>query len=136
MTDVVTASGGWTFLTNHSHVLISLARDPDLRLRDLAVLVGITERAVQTILRDLEAGGYISRRRVGRRNRYDVHPDLPMRHPVEAGHRVAEILQVLVVPSDGSDASGSRTGSDASDSRTGADASEAPGQPAGPDEPR
>src|SRR6056297_1512701 len=88
MSDVVDASGGWTFLTNHSHVLISLTRDPDLRLRDLAELVGITERAVQTILRDLEAGGYISRRRVGRRNRYDVHPDRPMRHPVESGHHV------------------------------------------------
>ncbi|MFO7777111.1 MAG: hypothetical protein R6V28_02035 [Nitriliruptoraceae bacterium] len=63
-------------------------------------MVGITERAVQTILRDLEAGGYISRRRVGRRNRYDVHPDLPMRHPVESGHHVAEILRVLVASSD------------------------------------
>jgi len=109
MSDVVDASGGWTFLTNHSHVLISLTRDPDLRLRDLAELVGITERAVQTILRDLEAGGYISRRRVGRRNRYDVHPDRPMRHPVESGHHVAEILRILVGPSDpagGPDAGG------------------------------
>ncbi|MFO7779389.1 MAG: winged helix-turn-helix transcriptional regulator [Nitriliruptoraceae bacterium] len=123
MTDVVETSGGWTFLTNHSHVLISLARDPDLRLRDLAELVGITERAVQTILRDLEAGGYISRRRVGRRNRYDVHPDRPMRHPVEAGHRVVEILQVLVVPSEEPDDIAASGGPDA-----GADH-----QPAGPD---
>lgn len=132
MTDAGVASGGWTFLTNHSHVLISLARDPDLRLRDLAELVGITERAVQTILRDLEVGGYISRRRVGRRNRYDVHPELPMRHPVEAGHLVAEMLQVLVDPGDVHTASamsrrrGEVEGLSASDRRT---------EPDGPDDP-
>lgn len=92
---------GWTFLTNHSHVLICLARDPDLRLRELAQLVGITERAVQSILRDLEADGYVTRRRVGRRNRYDVHPEHPMRHPVEAGHTISEILDAVVdVPED------------------------------------
>ncbi len=86
----------WTFLTNHSHVLICLARDPDLRLRDLADRVGITERAVQSILRDLETEGYLTRRRIGRRNRYDVHAEHPMRHPVEAGHTVAEMLEVLI----------------------------------------
>lgn len=85
----------WTFLTNHSHVLICLARDPELRLRDLAGLVGITERAVQSIVGDLETAGYVERTRVGRRNRYTVHPDRPMRHPVEAGHSVAELLEVL-----------------------------------------
>lgn len=95
MSDDAGTSTGWTFLTNHSHVLVCLARDPDLRLRELAQLVGITERAVQSILRDLETGGYLSRRRVGRRNRYDVHPDHPMRHPVEAGHTIAEILAML-----------------------------------------
>lgn len=89
------AGGGWTFLTNHSHVLICLTRDPDLRIRDLAVLVGITERAVQSILRDLEDGGYVSRRKLGRRNRYDVHPDHPMRHPVEANHHVRDLLVAL-----------------------------------------
>jgi len=87
--------GGWTFLTNHSHVLICLARDPDLRIRDLADQVGITERAVQSILRDLEASGYVSRDKVGRRNHYGVHPDHPMRHPVEAGHHVQELLDAL-----------------------------------------
>lgn len=101
MSDEPVARPGWTFLTNHSHVLICLARDPDLRLRELAEFVGITERAVQTILRDLEAEGYVSRRRVGRRNRYDVHPEHPMRHPVESGHRIEELLEVLVpVPTD------------------------------------
>lgn len=87
--------GGWTFLTNHSHVLICLTRDPDLRIRDLAALVGITERAVQSILKDLEDGGYVSRRKVGRRNRYDVHPGHPMRHPVEAHHEVGDLLAAL-----------------------------------------
>lgn len=87
---------GWTFLTNHSHVLICLARNPDLRLRDLSEQVGITERAVQSIIRDLEVAGIVARHRVGRRNRYEVHPEHPMRHPVEAGHTVAEVLEVLV----------------------------------------
>ena len=96
MSDDPVTRPGWTFLTNHSHVLICLARNPNLRLRELAQLVGITERAVQSILRDLEAEGYVSRRRVGRRNRYDVHPEHPMRHPVEAGHTIAEVLEVLM----------------------------------------
>lgn len=89
------SGGGWTFLTNHSHVLICLTRDPDLRIRDLAAQVGITERAVQTILRDLEDSGYVSRNKIGRRNRYDIHPDHPMRHPVEAGHHVQALLDAL-----------------------------------------
>ena len=85
----------WTFLTNHSHVLICLARDPRTRIRDLAAMVGITERAVQGILNDLESAGCIVRHREGRRNRYEVRPDRPMRHPVERGHVVGEIIDVL-----------------------------------------
>lgn len=95
MTEHSPDEGSWTFLTNHSHVLICLARDPGLRLRDLSAQVGITERAVQSIIRDLEAAGYLERARVGRRNRYELHPDRPMRHPVEQGHLVAELLEVL-----------------------------------------
>lgn len=87
--------GPWTFLTNHGHVLVCLARNPRLRLRDLAAEVGITERAVQSIIRDLESAGYLERKRVGRRNHYELHPDLPMRHPVEQMHSVAELLEVL-----------------------------------------
>lgn len=86
---------GWTFLTNHSHVLICLARDPHTRIRDLAAMVGITERAVQGILNDLEAAGCIVRHREGRRNRYEVRPDRPMRHPVERGHVIGELIRVL-----------------------------------------
>lgn len=85
----------WTFLTNHSHVLICLARDPDLRLRDLAKLVGITDRAVSTLLDELETAGYIKRTKVGRRNRYEVHVDRPMRHQVERGHQVGELIDVM-----------------------------------------
>ena len=85
----------WHFLTNHSHVLLALHRDPDLRQRDIAQLVGITEGAVQRILGDLESEGYISRSKVGRRNHYTVNPDLPLRHPLEAAHKVADLLTSL-----------------------------------------
>lgn len=85
-------SSAWTFLTNHSHVLLCLAADPDARLRDVAERVGITERAVQQIVGDLERGGVLTRERVGRRNRYAVHPDTRLRHPVEAAHTVRELL--------------------------------------------
>lgn len=89
------SAGSWTFLTNHSHVLICLARDPELRVRDISEQVGITERAVQKILGELEAGGYLARTRVGRRNRYELHPGRPMRHRVERGHTVEELLDVM-----------------------------------------
>jgi predicted ArsR family transcriptional regulator len=92
--------GSWTFLTNHSHVLICLARDPTARLRDVATQVGITERAVQNIVAELEAGGYLERHREGRRNHYALHLDIPLRHPVEREHRIGELLDVLV-PSTG-----------------------------------
>jgi len=82
----------WTFLTNHAHVLLGLTRDPSARVRDLAAVVGITERAVHQILSDLEDGGVIRRVRDGRRNRYEVDPEVRLRHPMEAHHRVGELL--------------------------------------------
>ncbi len=82
----------WTFLTNHAHVLIALTRDPTTRVRDLAAVVGITERAVLQILSDLEAGEVIRRSRHGRRNSYHVNPHARLRHPVEAHHRVGDLL--------------------------------------------
>ncbi len=85
----------WTFFTNHAHVLLCIARDPEIRVRDLAVLVGITERAAQRIVADLVAAGYLERSRDGRRNHYRVRADLPLRHPVEQPHRVGEVLAVL-----------------------------------------
>lgn len=86
---------GWTFLTNHAHVLLCVARDPEARLRDVAAEVGITERAAQRIVTDLEEAGYLERRRDGRRNRYRLHPELPLRHPLEAEHTIGEILETL-----------------------------------------
>ena len=85
----------WTFLTNHAHVLLALARDPQCRLRDVAALVGITERAVQSIVADLEADGYLTRIRVGRRNVYRLHPHRRFRHPAEARHRIGELLDLF-----------------------------------------
>lgn len=85
----------WTFLSNHAHVLICLARDSEARVRDIADRVGITERAAHRILGDLVADGYVTKERVGARNRYALHPDRPLRHPVERGHRVGELLEAL-----------------------------------------
>ena len=85
----------WTFLTNHAHVLVAIARDPELRLRDIAGQVGITERAAQGIVRDLVEHGYLARERVGRRNRYELDKTLPMRHPLEAEHRVGVLVEPL-----------------------------------------
>ena len=86
---------GWTFFTNHAHVLLCVARDPEIRVRDLAVRVGITERAAQRIVADLVEAGYVERTRDGRRNRYRVRADLPLRHPVEQPHRVGAVLSAL-----------------------------------------
>jgi len=85
----------WTFLTNHAHVLNCIAEDTESRLRDIAARVGITERAAQAIVSDLEAGGYLTRTRVGRRNTYEVHPELPFRHAIERDHQVGELLDLL-----------------------------------------
>lgn len=88
----------WTFLTNHAHVLLCVARDPEARLRDVADDVGITERAAQRIVTDLVDAGYLERQREGRRNRYRLHTELPLRHPLERDHAIGEILQVLTRP--------------------------------------
>jgi DNA-binding Lrp family transcriptional regulator len=85
----------WTFVTNHAAVLLCIARDPEIRLRDVAQRVGITERAAQRIVRDLVEEGYVERRRVGRRNTYAVVPDRRMRHPVVRHHEVGALLRVL-----------------------------------------
>lgn len=85
----------WTFLTNHAHVLLCIAREPDVRVRDLADRVGITERAVQRIVSELEEAGYLTRDRDGRRNVYEVRRDQPLRHPIER-HRSVDSLIALV----------------------------------------
>jgi DNA-binding IclR family transcriptional regulator len=85
----------WTFLTNHARVLLCVARDPGVRLRDVAAQVGITERAAQRIVAELAEAGYLERAREGRRNRYALHPELPLRHPLDRDHAIGEILEVL-----------------------------------------
>jgi DNA-binding transcriptional ArsR family regulator len=82
----------WTFLSNHSHVIICLARDTEIRMRDIAALVGITERAVIRIVTELEEAGYIKKERVGRRNRYTLVAEKNLRHPLEAHHSIRGIL--------------------------------------------
>lgn len=86
---------GWTFLTNHGHVLVALASDPDLRIRDVALRVGITERAAQRILHDLVEEGYVERRKLGRRNHYRLLLDRPLRHPVESDRTIRELVEAL-----------------------------------------
>jgi Mn-dependent DtxR family transcriptional regulator len=85
----------WTFLTNHAHVLLSIAADPQVRIRDLAERVGITERAVQRIIADLEEDGYLEHEREGRRNVYRVREGMPLRHPLERHRKVAVLLDII-----------------------------------------
>ena len=91
------AKSPWTFLTNHSHVLICLALSPEATLREVSIRVGITERAVQRIVADIEAEGVLVRERQGRSNRYSINKDLPLRHPIE-GHRTVGELIALGLP--------------------------------------
>lgn len=85
----------WTFLTNHAHVLLAIARAPDLRLREIADLVGVTERTAAQIVDDLERDGYLRRERRGRRNHYTVDEGLNLRHPLEEHHQISQLLQAL-----------------------------------------
>jgi hypothetical protein len=89
------AGPGWTFLTNHAHVLVCLARSPGLRLREVAQAVGITERAVQRIVADLRREGYLARERRGRRNGHEVCGDRPLRHPLESGRTIGDLLAAV-----------------------------------------
>ncbi len=89
------ANDVWTFLTNHSHVLLCLYHNPDMRLRDVARLVGITERMVQKIVADLATAGYLDITKEGRCNHYRVNADLKLRHPLEMHHTVGELLEIL-----------------------------------------
>jgi DNA-binding IclR family transcriptional regulator len=85
----------WTFLTNHAQVLLCLAETPDIRLRDVAERVGITERATQRILAELVEGGYVKTERVGRRNRYTVDRQHAMRHSAQLGYEIGALLEAL-----------------------------------------
>jgi DNA-binding IclR family transcriptional regulator len=85
----------WTFLTNHAHVLLCVAQDSGVRLRDIAQEVGITERAAQRIIAELVADGYLTRQRDGRRNTYQLYPELPLRHPLERHHQIGDLIRAL-----------------------------------------
>lgn len=89
---------GWTFLSNHGHVLLCIAQDPDIRGRDIADRVGITERAAQSIVADLVEGGYLRRTKVGRRNRYDIIASRPLRHPIERDHVIGDLIGLVGQP--------------------------------------
>jgi len=92
----------WRFVTNHAHVLECVATNPTARLRDVAATVGITERTAAQIVSDLEQAGYLTKTRVGRNNRYEVHDGLPLRHPQHRHHTVGELIRFLEAPADAS----------------------------------
>ena len=97
--------GSWTLLTGHGHVLVEIARDPTTRIRDLAAAAGLTERTVQVIVADLEAAGYLTRTRTGRRTQYRVNGDNLFRHSAQEGLRIGPLLDLLtaVAAGDGQD---------------------------------
>lgn len=94
----------WTFLSNHTHVLVCLAAEPNQTVRDIARKVGITERAVLRIVGELEQGGVLSRERAGRRNRYAIDAEVPLRHPLEAHCRIGDLLRLVTPGADGTPA--------------------------------
>ena len=85
----------WTFLTNHAHVLLAIAATPDLRLKDIAQRVDVTERTAMQIISDLEDSGVIERQKRGRRNHYVIRPHHPLRHPLEEHHEVADLIRAI-----------------------------------------
>jgi DNA-binding transcriptional ArsR family regulator len=100
MSDSDAGGGSWTLLTGHGHVLVEIARNPEARIRDLSDAAGLTERTVQAIVADLEAAGYITRTRDGRRTHYTVNHDSQFRHPAQGGLRVGPLLALLAAADD------------------------------------
>jgi predicted transcriptional regulator len=99
------SAGSWTLLTGHGHVLVEIARSPTARIRDIAAVVGLTERTVQVIVADLEAAGYLTRTRTGRRTRYSVNRGNLFRHTAQEGLRIGPFLDLLTTagPDKGTD---------------------------------
>ncbi|MFI0898067.1 helix-turn-helix transcriptional regulator [Streptomyces sp. NPDC020983] len=95
MDDAARPRTGWTFLTNHARVLATIARNPQIRVRDIAANCMLTQRAVQKIISDLESDGYLSHTRVGRTNTYEVAAGMSLRHPADAGQTVAALLSLF-----------------------------------------
>jgi len=90
------SSETWTFFTNYAHVLLCVAEDPEARMRDIALRIGITERAVQRVIDDLANSGYLEVIREGRRNRYRLVPHRPLRHPLEEHCEIDVILEMVM----------------------------------------
>jgi DNA-binding MarR family transcriptional regulator len=88
-------SNSWHFLTNHAQVLLCIRNNEEARMRDIAETVGVTERAAQRLTNDLVEAGYVTRERVGRRNRYRIDPEARMRHPAQHEHAIGELLELL-----------------------------------------
>lgn len=88
-------SGSWTFLSHHGHVLILLAKNPDETIDNLALQTGVTSRSVTSILKDLEAANYITKRKMGRRNHYEINTGGPLRHPTSAQRTIGDLIQSL-----------------------------------------
>ena len=95
MSDPNQSGGAWTLLTGHGHVLVEIASNPEARIRDISPVVGLTERSVQAIVADLEAAGYLTRTRTGRRVAYTINRDNLFRHSAQEGLRVGPLLDVL-----------------------------------------
>src|SRR5580698_2444381 len=127
MTDPDQSGGTWTLLTGHGHVLVEIARDPEARIRDISAAVGRTERTVQAIVADLEAAGYLTRTRIGRRTRYTVNPDSSFRHQAQQGLRVGPFLDQLTALADADTPGQTRPDSSGADPLGGT-----PAQPADP----
>jgi predicted transcriptional regulator len=87
----------WTFLSNHGHVIVQISRQPDIRVNDLALLVGVTERRTREIIADLRDAGYIEVLKSGRRNSYRVVATKPLRHNAESSHTLSELLEIFKV---------------------------------------
>ena len=90
-----TKTSNWTFLTNHAHVLLCLAKTPTMRIRDIAVEVGITERAVQRVISDLITEGFIQRHKDGRRNSYTICSDCALKHPIEWHKNISDLIKLI-----------------------------------------
>ena len=112
MSSLDESGGSWTLLTGHGHVLVEIARNPQARMRDISAAVSLTERTVQAIVADLEAAGYLTRGRTGRRNYYTVNPDSFFRHSAQEGLRVGPFLDLLAAAGDAT-ATGSGLAADA-----------------------
>jgi DNA-binding IclR family transcriptional regulator len=97
MSDPAESGSSWTLLTGHGHVLVEIARNPEARIRDISAAAGITERTAQAIVADLEAAGYLTRTRAGRRTLYAVNRDSLFRHSAQEGLRVGPFLDLLAV---------------------------------------